>query len=167
MEDAKKKRGNRGIFVFLGCMFFVISGLVVAVIMNMDHPVNTSNDDMASQETLFDNWGDYIVDGDMERFIEVTNEEIEATSDAETKSIIYASRAGVLFNFDVQNDTNTYGAQILSDVYNAEEHYPTGQTAYLIYYYERIYGEDPVVADGYLELAKARGLILPSSEDSI
>ena len=66
--------------------------------MNMDHPVNTSNDDMASQETLFDNWGDYIVDGDMERFIEVTNEEIEATSDAETKSIIYASRAGVLFN---------------------------------------------------------------------
>lgn len=167
MEDAKKKRGNRWLFVFLGCMFFVISGLVVAVIMNMDHPVNTGNNDMANQETLFDDWGDYIVSGDMEGLIVATDKEIEATDNAETISTIYASRAGVLFNFDVQNGTNMYGVQILSDVYNAEEYYPTGQTAYLIYYYEHIYREDSAVADDYLELAKARGLILPSSEDSI
>lgn len=165
MEDTKKKRGDKGLLVFLGCMFFVISGLAAAVVLNMNHSVDISEEDVVSREVLFDEWENYVASGDMEGLIVATDKEIEATDNAETISTTYASRAGVLYNYDVGNSTERYGSQILSDAYSAEEHYPTGQTAYLIYYYERIYGEDPVVADDYLELAKARGLVLPSSED--
>lgn len=161
MEDAKKKRGNRGLLVFLGCIFFVICGLAAAIIVVNNRTVDEGIDENGLEpDESFGGWAEYIANKDAEGLIEVTNRQIESTDDLEVKSVIYASRAGVLSGFGDEDGNNRYAAQILADAYSAEEYYPTGQTAYLIYLYELTYGNS-AVAEKYLKIVEERGATIP------
>lgn len=109
---------------------------------------------------VLDSWGEYVANKDMEGLVELTNKQLDATSDAETKAVIYSARAGALYSFDVEEGSDKYKDQILSDAYKAEETYPTSDTAYLIYMYEQAYG-NTAVAEEYLKIAEERGMTMP------
>ena len=161
MKGAKQRGSNRGLWVLLGglgCIICVLVMVLVMVIKGRSAETGVRAGD-SEQPALVDDWGEYIDSEDADGLIELTNRQIESADDDEIISDIYASRAGVLYNFDATNDSNKYGPQILSDIYNAEEYYPTEQTAYLIYVYEQVYG-DPVVAEEYLNIAEERGRVV-------
>ena len=161
-DNGEKKELIWGVGFFL--LIITIVCLIVAIIVVVGN--KNSADDVEKEierVTQFNGWEDYIANKDMEGLIEFTNKEIEATDEAEVKAIIYASRAGVLYSFDAENENDEYKAQILSDVYSAEEYYPTGDTAYLIYMYEQAYG-NTVVAEDYLKIAEERGKKIPLGE---
>ena len=161
-DNGEKKELIWGVGFFL--LIITIVCLIVAIIVVVGD--KNSVDDVEKEierVTQFNGWEDYIANKDMEGLIEFTNKEIEATDEAEVKAIIYASRAGVLYSFDAENENDEYKAQILSDVYSAEEYYPTGDTAYLIYMYEQAYG-NTVVAEDYLKIAEERGKKIPLGE---
>ena len=146
-------------WVMGGALLVVVMVCAAAVVVLVANKNRSSVDvgvEESEQGSIFDSWGEYITNKDMDGLIEFTNKQIEATDDAETKAMIYESRAGVLYSFDAENENDEYKAQILSDVYSAEEYYPTGDTAYLIYMYEQAYG-NTVVAEEYLKIAEERG----------
>ena len=158
MKGAKQRGSNRGLWALLGGLGCVICVLtVVLVVMQSSHPVEPEKEETAQGELISDDWSEYIINRDVNELIGMTNRQIESASDNETKSTIYSYRAAALYSFDVESESAEYGDQILSDAYNAEEYYPTDKTAYLVYFYEQIYG-DPVVAEEYLNIAKERGM---------
>ena len=142
----------------LVCIICVLVAVLVAV--QNSHPIEPEKEEAAQEEFVFDGWSEYTANGDMDGLIEMTDRQIESASDNETKSTIYLYRAAVLYGFDVENESTKYGDQVLSDVHSAEEYYPTDKTAYLVYFYEQIYG-DPVVAEEYSNIAKERGMTVP------
>lgn len=158
MRKGQNDIHSKWLLALLISLSIAICGLVVGIIVviNSNHAAEDTVE--VGTEDIFGGWGEYINNNDGEGLIATTDEMIRSTDDAEMKSDIYAMRAGVLYNMD--DGVEKYSAQILSDVYNAEECYPTGQTAYLIYYYENIFG-DPAVAEKYLKIAEERGMTLP------
>ena len=166
MAEKSRKSNTKGWLVVLACMSLVICLLVVAIVVvinnrpAVEHPVETDSDSNIGEGTIFDDWGEYIANNDMKGLIEMTDKAIQTTDDIEKKAVLYASRAGVLYNYDIENRSSEYSAQILADVYSAEELYPSGNTAYLIYYYEQEFGND-AVAKEYLKVAEERGMTMP------
>ncbi len=138
-------------------LIVVISVVVVSMVFVKN---NQRVERRVEKETMFDDWGEYINNKDAVGLIEMTDRQIESTDDNEVKSIIYATRANILYGFDIGDDNADYGAQVLSDIHNAEECYPTGDSAYMVYVYEQEYG-DTAVAEKYLKLAEERGEIIP------
>lgn len=147
----------------MGAALLLIVAICVVAIVATTMSKNDSVDvgvEEPEYGDVFDSWGEYVANKDMEGLIELTNKQLEATDDVETKAVIYASRAGMLYDFDVEEGASRYKDQVLFDVYKAEEFYPTGDTAYLIYVYEQAYGND-TVAEEYLKIAEERGEAIP------
>ena len=164
MKNTEQRGSNRGLWILLGGLGCIICILAVGLVVLKNNQLSGDEEgDLTQETTLFDNWGDYVANGDMDGLIRMTDSQIEFTDDEEAKSIIYASRAGVLYSFDVENESTKYGEQVLSDAYNAEKHNATGETAYLIYTYEQVYG-DSAAAEEYLNIAEERGMTIPPGE---
>lgn len=161
MDGNERQDGKKRVLVFAISCCIVICGLVVAIVVAMNNrseSVDVVNPGSESEyKTFFDGWGEYIKTNDGVGLIAVTNEQLDRTSDVQEKADIYAMRAGVLYNM---SDNGQYTQQILSDAYTAEELKPSGNTAYLIYYYEHEFGND-VVAEEYLKIAEERGEMIP------
>ena len=143
-------------------MSIVIMGVVVVSIFLVRNSQLEGIDEteQVEQEEQSYGWEEFIANRDAEGLIETSNKQIELTSDNEVISDIYTTRAGVLYGFDLEDDSVDYGVQILSDIHSAEECYPTGDSAYMVYVYEQIYG-DVVVADEFLKIAEERGETIP------
>ena len=154
-----KKGDNKAnwLMIILVLLGFLIVGLVLSIlIVNLNKDTNV--EEQASTEAAMMS-GDATND-QISQYIKDVEKQINETSDSETKARLYDMRAAYLRNYvDLGNTTSADDwliNQMKSDVYKAEEIYPTASTAINIAYYENSFG-DKELAESYHQKAIERG----------
>lgn len=150
MSEGRKSGGNRGLIVLFSVLCFVICGLIAGIIVVINNilVLNTPEEALAYL-------ADYGNADDIEPYIEAANRALDAATNDDVRAEIYSMRAGVIFNYS-GDDQSDYYEQMLSDAYSAEEIKHSAESAYMIYVCETRVGNDEK-SRVFFEIAKERG----------
>ena len=153
-----RKRFNITVVVLIILNILAIGVLVFLLISRSSTSPSTPDQPTSEQSELEKKISEISAEGEtilsnegQESAINFYQSHIDKSDNDIEKSLLYTQRAVTLG----ATCAESCAAQILKDVYTAEELAESGDTAFDIYYYENLYG-DKDKAQQYLELARQR-----------
>ena len=156
------KKHNATLLVALSFLAIIITAIDISFLISANQPQKTSetpSDDASTGldqalKTINEETSSPSSANDVSTVDSSYQKQIDAATSDELKAELYLNRALTLYNI-MQNTENDTSAQVLSDLYAADNLNPTAYTADLISIYEGIFGNQEA-SEKYHDLALER-----------
>lgn len=151
-KSSEKRKILYGILAIL-CITALILGVIIVVKILNNQPQIAETQNATSAETQEAETSN----AELDNYIREMEEKIQTARTNEEKAELYLERSMEIANGCIKQ-CESYYKIALSDAYKAEETYPSAESAWLIFNFEILSGEDEQIAEQYRKLAEERGM---------